>query len=83
MAGKGKEFHFERNELQQPCVKDCPGRKAGCAVKCEKWAAYLKLRDKLYEDRLRKVENNRQTENTMKAQTRSLYRRKAYKNFKK
>ena len=83
MAGKGRAFHFERTELEQPCVKDCPGRKAGCAINCEKWAEYLKRREKLYEERLRRMENNHQTENTVKSQERSLYRRKAYKNFKK
>lgn len=79
MPGKGPTFRFERNELKQPCVKDCPGRKAGCAVDCEKWAAYLEKRAELYEKRLRGVDSNHATDNTIKAQQRYLYRRKNYK----
>lgn len=83
MPGKGQAFRFTRNELKQPCVKDCPGRKAGCAVNCEKWAEYLKKREKLYEDRLRRTDSNCRTENTERAQSRALYNAKKYKNCKK
>lgn len=40
---------------EQPCVRGCPDRKAGCAVTCEKWAAYLKTRNEIYEKRTKEA----------------------------
>lgn len=37
-----------------PCKKDCPDRKCGCAVDCERWRAYAEKRDREYDARLRK-----------------------------
>lgn len=39
--------------MNSPCYDtikhiDCPDRKAGCAVNCPKWAAYVKARDEEY-----------------------------------
>lgn len=39
---------------QMPCVRDCAHRCAGCAVTCEKWRAYTEMRNREYEDRLRR-----------------------------
>lgn len=39
----------------QPCVRGCPDRKAGCAVTCEKWAAYLAARNEIYEKRTKEA----------------------------
>ena len=37
-----------------PCKKDCPDRRAGCAVDCERRKAYAAKRDKEYDARLLK-----------------------------
>lgn len=39
--------------MKNPCYEkatgtDCPDRKSGCGATCEKWAAYVKLRDAEY-----------------------------------
>ena len=40
------------NIRQQPCMRDCPDRKAGCAISCPKWAEYIKKREAEYSRRL-------------------------------
>ena len=42
-----------KNALRHPCAKDCPDRKAKCAVTCEKWAAYVEERNRRYEEKLK------------------------------
>jgi hypothetical protein len=47
--------------MRNPCFDqetgvDCPNRKAGCAVGCEKWEAYVKVRDREYELRKTRIE---------------------------
>ena len=44
---------FSTNTLKHPCAKDCPDRKAKCAVTCEKWAAYVEERNRRYEEKLK------------------------------
>ena len=44
--------------MKSPCFNeetqtDCPDRCGGCAAKCEKWAAYVEVRNKEYEERKR------------------------------
>lgn len=34
-----------------PCGKDCPNRRAGCHAECGRWAEYVEIRDKNYEQR--------------------------------
>ena len=34
------------------CPRDCPGRYPGCAVGCERWAAYTAEREKTYKARM-------------------------------
>ena len=59
MPGKGKAFSlYGTNGPKPPCGKECPDRKAGCAVTCVKWRAYLKERNAFYEKRREEAENN-------------------------
>ena len=37
--------------MKQPCARDCPDRKAGCATTCEKWKSYVEERNAGYEER--------------------------------
>lgn len=42
--------------MNPPCYDrinhiDCPKRHAGCAATCPEWAEYVKVRDRVYEDR--------------------------------
>lgn len=37
--------------MKQPCARDCPDRKAGCAATCEKWKTYVEERNAGYEER--------------------------------
>jgi hypothetical protein len=37
--------------MKPPC-KDCPERKGGCAVSCEKWRDYVAERDKVYQKKV-------------------------------
>ena len=50
---------FSNNGLKHPCVKDCPDRKAACAVTCEKWKRYVEERDKVYKKRVKETERGR------------------------
>ena len=43
--------------MKNPCYdeelkRDCPDRCVGCAVNCERWAEYVRIRDAEYADRL-------------------------------
>ena len=67
---------FERNGLKQPCEKDCPGRKVGCAITCEKWAAYLKEREKLYEARRKQTGSTQYSRGRVERKDRYNYRSK-------
>lgn len=68
--------HFERTGLNQPCVKDCPDRKAGCAINCEKWAAYLKEREAMYEERRKQVRAGQYSRGRIERKDRYNYRSK-------
>lgn len=39
-------------KIQPPCDRECPGRKAGCATTCDKWAEYVAKCDKDYHNRV-------------------------------
>lgn len=69
---------YTRREVKQPCVKDCPDRKGGCAVTCEKWAAYVKERDKRYAEQAEAAALNMTPENHRKARNRAIARKKKY-----
>lgn len=59
---KNPNFNRYKSEgPKPPCVKDCPGRKAGCAIDCEKWAAYVVERDKTYKKRVEDMDRNMNT----------------------
>ena len=78
MPGKGKNFNQQAANLgpKPPCGKNCPDRKTGCAVNCEKWKAYLAERNANYEKRLEDAENNTFPSKRRKESNRNLYRRK-------
>lgn len=41
-----------KNPCFDPSTKtDCPNRRGGCSVTCEKWAEYVKKREETYKDR--------------------------------
>lgn len=49
-------WHGTNSGPEPPCYDrstdtDCPNRCGGCQLKCEKWAAYVIERDKVYEQR--------------------------------
>lgn len=79
MSSERKRPHqwaaYARGAVQQPCVKDCPDRKAGCAVTCGKWAEYVSTRNTYYERQ--KLEQIGMTENGAKRFNRNLARRKS------
>ena len=54
MPGKGKNFNPNgvNTGPKPPCGKDCPDRKAGCLVNCQKWHDYVAERNANYEKRL-------------------------------
>ena len=76
MPGKGKSFNPKAANLgpKPPCGKDCPDRKAGCAINCEKWKAYLVERNANYEKRREDFENGVIPKKRMQAANRNLYR---------
>ena len=78
MPGKGKNFNPQGVifGLKPPCGKNCPDRKTGCAVNCEKWKAYLAERNANYEKRRKEAENNTQTPRTRQDSQRYRYRHK-------
>lgn len=34
--------------ITSPCTKDCPQRKGGCQIGCDRWAEYVALRAEHY-----------------------------------
>lgn len=40
----------------QPCLKDCPDRSAGCGATCERWKKYVETRNEGYDERKRLFE---------------------------
>lgn len=40
---------------RSPCDKDCPDRRGGCQVACEKWAEYEKSRNAKYAQRITRI----------------------------
>lgn len=68
--------------MRPPCFDeqtktDCPDRKQGCAVNCEKWAKYLEARNAEYAERKKLGESNHDV-NCLYYHNRELYlRRKA------
>lgn len=78
MPGKGKNFNPYGVIFgpKPPCGKDCPERKAGCAVSCEKWRAYVKERNENYENRREEAENGTVPTKRLRATNRNLYRSK-------
>ena len=76
--GANKSIFAASNALapKQPCRKDCPDRKAGCAISCEKWAAYLKQREAYYEKRQKESELKSRTTGNRLAAYRKLKQKK-------
>ena len=44
-----------------PCGTHCPERTPGCAVTCERWAAYVRERNENYEKRKKRMTISRGT----------------------
>lgn len=42
--------------MKQPCEKDCPRRRGGCAVDCPDWAKYVEQRTKDFARRLQEAD---------------------------
>lgn len=59
-----------------PCGKECSDRKAGCAISCKKWAAYLRKREAFYEARRQESELNCKTAGRRIAASRSIRQKK-------
>lgn len=80
MAGKGKNFNPQGVLLgpKPPCGKagECTDRKPGCAINCEKWAAYVAERNANYAKRLKDGENNSQSEENRVKRNRHIYHQK-------
>lgn len=78
MPGKGKPFNpnYVPNGPKPPCGRDCPDRKTGCAVKCEKWRAYLEERNAWYAAKLERLERRSPTKNAREARDRKAYHKK-------
>lgn len=62
------------NPIPNPCVKDCPDRKAGCAITCKAWAEYREKRDLLYQKRLKAKEVEGLTKEALRKQKEALRR---------
>lgn len=76
-SGNERRFPYERKR-NQPCVKDCPDRKAGCAAECEKWKAYVAKRNEEYARNVAEGEKDRATAASKRASQTKLYRHKIY-----
>lgn len=61
---------------EQPCVRGCPDRKAGCAVTCEKWAAYLKARNEIYEKRTKEALRKAHPDSGVRAKNQHVTKKK-------
>lgn len=79
MPGKGKNFNPQGANFgpKPPCGKNCPDRKAGCAVTCEKWRAYIEERNAYYEKRVEERELSENTHGNQKAARRYAYKKKS------
>lgn len=62
------------NPIPNPCKKDCPDRRAGCAIACKAWADYREKRDKLYQERYQAKESEGLTRKTLRKQKEALRR---------
>lgn len=67
--------------MNSPCYDietktDCPDRKAGCAVECPKWAAYVEKRNADYEKRRAAAEARYALEDTMRRRNVRRFRNK-------
>lgn len=65
---RNPRFNLYKSEgPKPPCGRECPNRKAGCAIDCEKWAAYVVERDKTYKKRVEDMDRNVNTAQRDKA----------------
>lgn len=62
------------NPIPNPCVRNCPERKAGCAITCEKWEEYRAKRDQYYKTRLVNSESKVHTQQALKKAKEKLRR---------
>lgn len=77
MAGNSSLFAaYHALGPKQPCSKDCAGRKPGCAINCEKWAAYLVEREKFYKKRNEEAELMSRTNGSRMAAYRKIKQKK-------
>ena len=61
---------------EQPCVRGCPDRKAGCAVTCEKWAAYLAAGNEIYEKRTKEALRKAHSDSGVRAKNQHVTKKK-------
>lgn len=71
--------------MKAPCYNpetktDCPKRHAGCSVDCEKWAEYVKEREKEY--KRRDIENQAKRAYSESRNKRENYRHRKYIYFR-
>lgn len=64
------------NSIPNPCAKDCPDRKAGCAINCTAWAEYRNKRDLFYQQKLEAKEAEMRTKEALRKQKEALRRQK-------
>ena len=76
MAAKKTGFLSAGNGLENPCGKDCPNRKAGCAIKCPEWLEYVAKRNEVYKARVERGEGGQLTDARKRAATRAPYNKK-------
>ena len=70
-----------RMELDCPCTKDCPDRKAGCTVGCTHgWDEYHERKMKQYALREERAERRQQTAGYMKIKRQAIRREQKRKN---
>lgn len=67
MSNRRFNFPFNADGPKHPCGKSCPDRAAGCSVNCEKWKAYLEIRNANYEERKKRNSKRAQTAASEKA----------------
>lgn len=71
------KFNLYKSEgPKPPCGRDCPDRKAGCAIDCEKWAAYVVERNKVYAARIAENDKNVNTAQRDRATGQKISRKK-------
>lgn len=64
------------NPIPNPCKKDCPDRKAGCAIDCKAWKEYRQERDELYQNRRETCESQVRTKQAIKRSNKAICRTK-------